>query len=39
MSSSGTVNNQADPDCKNEDDVGEGHIHPAIMTKTTQQNK
>ena len=28
MSSSGTINNQADSDCKNEDDVGGRHINP-----------
>jgi len=39
MSSSGTVNNQADSDCKNEDDVGEGHVNPTFIIKNIQRNK
>jgi hypothetical protein len=39
MSSSGTVNNQADSDCKNEDDVGGLHRNPNLIIKITQQNK
>ena len=34
MSSSGTINNQADSDCKTEDDVGGRHINPTVVTKT-----
>lgn len=38
MSSSGTINNQADSDCKNEDDVGGRHINPSVTTRTTQHH-
>lgn len=39
MSSSGTLTNQADSDCKNEDDVGGRHTNPNVVTKTTQHKK
>ena len=35
MSSSGSVNNQADSDCQNEDDVGQRN--PISTTKTTHK--
>lgn len=38
MSSSGAVNNQADSDCKNEDDVGEKRINPNATSKTAHQH-
>jgi hypothetical protein len=39
MSSSGTLNNQADSHCKNEDDVGGLHVNPTFITHNIQQNK
>lgn len=39
MSSSGTTNNQADSDCKDEDDVGGKRTNTTNVTNTTQNKK